>query len=145
MSAQDIQKMNLKLESKFNEEPKTLCVLPDTSFFVLGKRYTDQTMTKSMGIIYYISPDFKIKWTMEVLNSSGLSNQYLSCGKDGWIYYFCSLKDKNTGKCTSKGFIFDKDANKLRQIELDSFYVNSVLTLKMEIFLYLAIKLRIIM
>ena len=130
LTAKDLQKINVKLDSKFNEEPKSLCVLHDSSFYILGKRYSDQSMTKSEGMIYYISSDFKMKWNMEVLNSSGLSDQCLSCGKDGWIYYFCSFKDKNTGTCSSKGFIFDKDGNKLRQILIDSNNVHSILTLK---------------
>jgi hypothetical protein len=130
MKAQDIRKRHIKLASTFNEEPKNVFVNPDTSLILLGRRYSDQTMSKSEGMIYFITPDFKMKWNMEVLNSSGLSNQALSCGKDGWIYYFCSFKDKNTGSISSKGFIFDKDGNKLRQIFIDSTNVNVIITLK---------------
>jgi hypothetical protein len=125
----DIEKKNVVIDSKFNEEPKTLYVLPDTSFLILGRRDIDQNRSNSYGIIYYISPDFKIKWNMQVLNSTGLSNQNLTCGKEGWIYYFCSMKD-SYGKCASKGFIFDKEGNKIRQIEIDSLYINSILTLQ---------------
>ena len=67
---------------------------------------------------------------MQVLNGAGLTNQNLTCGKDGWIYYFCSTKDNNAGTCTTKGFIFDKEGNKLRQIDIDSINVNAILTLK---------------
>ena len=93
MAANDFGEKNISIESEFNEESKSLYVLPDTSFIVLGRRDIDQNRSKSFGMIYYISPDFKIKWNLQELNSAGLTNQNLTCGKDGWIYYFSSTKE----------------------------------------------------
>jgi hypothetical protein len=129
MQVPDIEKKKILLQSKFNEFPVTFSILPDSSFYILAKRYTDQGMTKPMGVIYSIKPDFTSVWNMEILNSAGLSNQYMTCAKDGWIYYFCSMKESN-GLSSSKGYIFDKNGTKLRQISIDSFYVSCVLMLK---------------
>jgi hypothetical protein len=130
IASNNMQKNYISIDSKFNEEPKSLYVLPDTSFYMLGRRDIDRDRSKSIGIMYYISPDFKIMWNMQVLNSVGLSNQCMTCGKDGWIYYFSSKKEDENTSCSTKGFIFEKDGNKIRQIEIDSCFINATLTLK---------------